>query len=308
MRRLIIAAILVLLAARVGLTPMTAISSTAQQGQLATMRFSSSSLTIEPDQTFSLAVVVEDVADLAGFDIQFSWNTTCLAYVNHTLTVPVEDYPDPVSPSPYAGILHDPVFVLKNQINVTAGTYWGAASRLTAAFNGSGTAITIAFRALEQPGSTYLQFTNHELANHEGIPIPSTVKNSSVNIWRLRVSIVSPENKTYSLNNVPLTFNLSKPASWIGYSLDGKTNATIGGNVSLSGLSKGLHSLVVSARDVVGNMGSSSVLYFTIEETALEPFQVGIIVATVVVAALSVATLVYMKKFRRGKEINTRTS
>jgi len=41
------------------------------------------------------------------------------------------------------------------------------------------------------------------------------------------ISIVSPENKTYSVNNVSLAFVVDDPTSWVGYSLDGQANVTI---------------------------------------------------------------------------------
>lgn len=265
MRAPVILAILTIFTAEVGFASMTTSSSMTQLEQSASLRFSNSSLTLSPNQELSLAVIVENAIELAGFDIRFSWNTASLTYITHTLTVPVEDYPDPISPSPYAGILHDPVFVIMDQVNETTGTYWCAASRLVAPFNGSGTIAVFAFRALDQPGSTCVQFTNHELADHKGTPISHTAANLSVNIWRLRVSITSPENKTYCLNSVPLTFHLSKSAGWIGYSLNGQENVTIDGNTTLYGLPDGHHAVEVLASDSVGDEGRSERILFGVD-------------------------------------------
>ncbi|MCW3987884.1 MAG: C25 family cysteine peptidase [Candidatus Bathyarchaeota archaeon] len=103
-------------------------------------------------KTFTVAVVVENVSDLAAFNIQFSWNTTYLEYVNHTATIPVEDFLDPIPPSPYAGILHDPPLRLKDEVNVTAGTYWAAFGTLGGpSFNGNGTVFVMTFRVVYQP-------------------------------------------------------------------------------------------------------------------------------------------------------------
>ena len=77
------------------------------------------------------------------------------------------------------------------------------------------------------------------------------------------ISIVSPENNTYSLIPVHLNFIVSKSTSWIGYSLDGKANVTITGNTTITGLSEGPHSLVVYATDTDGNTGASETIYFT---------------------------------------------
>ena len=79
------------------------------------------------------------------------------------------------------------------------------------------------------------------------------------------VSVLSPENKTYNVSSVPLTFTVSEPGSWIGYSLDEQANVTITGNTTLTGLSDGIHSLTVYASDLFGNIGSSSKVYFTID-------------------------------------------
>jgi len=84
------------------------------------------------------------------------------------------------------------------------------------------------------------------------------------------ISIVSPENKTYTVEDVPLTFTVSESTSWIGYSLDGQANITIAGNTTLTGLSDGMHSLVVYASDITGNIGSSNMVYFTIQTTAID--------------------------------------
>jgi hypothetical protein len=79
------------------------------------------------------------------------------------------------------------------------------------------------------------------------------------------VVIVSPENKEYSVTDVSLTFTLSEPTSWIGYSIDGGANVTIAGNTTLSRLPNGSHSIVVYARDLAGNIGSSNVIDFTVD-------------------------------------------
>ena len=66
------------------------------------------------------------------------------------------------------------------------------------------------------------------------------------------------------------TFNISGPVvitdprvlSWIGYSLDDKSNVTIAGNTTLYNLTQGIHSVVVYANDTEGNMGSSNKIFF----------------------------------------------
>ena len=71
----------------------------------------------------------------------------------------------------------------------------------------------------------------------------TTVKNSNVvvgnssqidfyinNYTPPEILNLSTSNETYQINSVPLNFTVNEPTSWIGYSLDGKANVTIGGN------------------------------------------------------------------------------
>jgi len=81
------------------------------------------------------------------------------------------------------------------------------------------------------------------------------------------ISILSPENKTYSENNIPLTFTVDESTDWIGYSLDGQMNVTIAGNITLASLLDGAHYVVVYANDTAGNMGSSNIICFTVDAT-----------------------------------------
>ncbi len=80
------------------------------------------------------------------------------------------------------------------------------------------------------------------------------------------ITILSPENKTYSVDTVSLTFTVDETTTWMGYSLDGQANVTITGNTTLPVLSDGSHYVVVYANDTFDNMGSSTV-YFAIDTT-----------------------------------------
>jgi len=84
------------------------------------------------------------------------------------------------------------------------------------------------------------------------------------------ISIVSPENKTYTTSDVSLTFTVDEAVSWIGYSLDGQHNVTISGNTTLTDLSDGTHWLIVHARDATGNEGSSEMVYFAIQSPVID--------------------------------------
>jgi len=103
-------------------------------------------------QTFSIAVIVENMSYLVGVDVEFRYDPAYLDYVSHTLTMPVEDFPDPISPSPYPGTLHNPPLPLVDQMTPSTGSYWVAFATLGGpSFNGSGTVFVMTFRVRSQP-------------------------------------------------------------------------------------------------------------------------------------------------------------
>lgn len=85
------------------------------------------------------------------------------------------------------------------------------------------------------------------------------------------ISIVSPQNTIYTLNQVPLTFTVNVLTSWMGYSLDSHANVTVSGNTMLTELADGSHSLKMYARNIDDlyqrNLGASSPVSFTIDTT-----------------------------------------
>jgi len=108
------------------------------------------------------------------------------------------------------------------------------------------------------------------------------------------VCITSLESMaTYASSDVPLNFSLNKPATWVGYSLDGQDNVTITSNTTLSGLSSGLHNITVYARDEFENTGVSETITFSVEA----PFPTTLIIAPIAsVAVVGVGLLFYFKK------------
>jgi len=78
------------------------------------------------------------------------------------------------------------------------------------------------------------------------------------------ISVLSPENKTYSVTDVPLEYTVNRYFYVTTYSLDGQENVTIIGNTTLTGLSEGPHKIVVYIEDVPGNISSSEIIYFTV--------------------------------------------
>jgi len=79
------------------------------------------------------------------------------------------------------------------------------------------------------------------------------------------IEILSPKNIIYATDSVPLIFTVDKVTSWIGYTLDGQTNATISGNKTLTNLEDGVHYVVVYANDTAGRMGASDTVSFSVD-------------------------------------------
>ncbi len=108
------------------------------------------------------------------------------------------------------------------------------------------------------------------------------------------ITVVSPENMKYNSSSVSLTFTVNKPASWMGYSLDGQDNVTVTGNTTLSELADGAHEITVYARDEFGNTAQSETISFTTEET----FPTTLLIAIATIAVFT-GTAVYFKKRKR---------
>jgi hypothetical protein len=87
----------------------------------------------------------------------------------------------------------------------------------------------------------------------------------TVDTTKLAVSLDSPLNKTYNINQIPLVLRANKTVSW-AYSLDGQTNMKLATNTSLTGLSDGNHDLAFTATDTAGNSASQRV-YFAVDTT-----------------------------------------
>jgi len=118
-----------------------------------------------------------------------------------------------------------------------------------------------------------------------------------------KINVLSPCTQNYTSADVALNFILSKPVEHISYSLDGKDNATINGNITLNGLTSGVHSITVYACDAAGNMGASETVTFTVDadsepffESSLFPVIIGVIALGLSVGAVGIF---YSKKHKK---------
>jgi hypothetical protein len=113
------------------------------------------------------------------------------------------------------------------------------------------------------------------------------------------ITVLSPPNGTYVTSDVELDFTVSEAASEILYCLDGKTNQTTTGSVTLTGLEDGAHNVTIYAADLAGNAAEPKTLFFNVDVP--EPFPVASVdtVAAAVVFVVSVGLLVYFRKCKR---------
>ncbi len=116
------------------------------------------------------------------------------------------------------------------------------------------------------------------------------------------VYIVSPENKTYSVTSVSLSYTVNEETTWIAYSLDGQANVEITGSTKLKDLSVGSHRVTVYARDEDG-LENAATVFFTVAEGATSPGEFPIIyVVPIVIAVVVVVLLFYFVKIRKKRE------
>jgi N-acetylneuraminic acid mutarotase len=107
-------------------------------------------------------------------------------------------------------------------------------------------------------------------------------------------------NSTFTAKD-ELMFTTNRPVVQMNYSLDGQTNATFAGTLSLAGLALGSHNITVYAVDTFGNVGISDTIYFTINQEPLGqfPFALGVI-ACVAIAVGALSLLIYKKRKPSG--------
>ncbi len=84
------------------------------------------------------------------------------------------------------------------------------------------------------------------------------------------ITIISPANTTYPSVNVTAEISTSENVNWAAYSLDGDTNITMTNisatsfTSSLTNLPYGQHNITFYANDSYGNLGETSIRYFSV--------------------------------------------
>lgn len=78
------------------------------------------------------------------------------------------------------------------------------------------------------------------------------------------ITLISPQAQTYSVADVQLAFIINEQVKEISYSLDGLSNISITGNITLPALPDGNHNVTIYASDELENSGASVEISFTI--------------------------------------------
>jgi len=110
-----------------------------------------------------------------------------------------------------------------------------------------------------------------------------------------RITVLSPQNKTYVTSDVELDFTVNEAVSQILYCLDEKENQTITGNMTLTGLAKGAHNVTLYAADLAGNAAASKTLFFSVDLPESFPI-VPVAASVTALAVVSAGLLMYFKK------------
>lgn len=163
-------------------------------------------------------VGTQSYGDLYGLDINFTWNPIILEYINHTVKIPVETYPD--------GVLHSPVMPIKDIVNSIRGTYNLVYASMAPAPpfnnpNASNTIFTMFFR-VRSPGGTDLTLRRVKLSNKLGNLILREVLDGALRTPTAPVARFTVFPDSYPVVNKRVEFNAS-----ISYDPDGKVTEYI---------------------------------------------------------------------------------
>jgi len=214
------------------------------------------------------------LGNLYGLGIQLSWDPVILEYVNHTVKIPVEDYPD--------GVLYGPVQHIEEEVDPDAGMFSLAKSSLaTEGFNcidANATIFTMVFNVRKE-GKCSLQLDMVDLSSFPELGVVSTIPRwvlhgefqstgamtriASVNIGALVTGklyhpIIIGENATVSIDvindgNVRDTYNLTlyngtiSLRTWENEALEPGESKTFNYTIKAEDLDRGLHSITVNA-------------------------------------------------------------
>lgn len=96
----------------------------------------------KPGESFIVNITVTDVQNLYGVEVTVLWNASFIKLVEINVKLGVETHSD--------GILHEPIFIAKNQTDNDKGEYSiaGTSTEPAPPFNGSGNIVTLTFMVI----------------------------------------------------------------------------------------------------------------------------------------------------------------
>jgi hypothetical protein len=109
-----------------------------------------------------------------------------------------------------------------------------------------------------------------------------------------KLTVLSPQNRTYTTSDVNLDFTVNEATSEMLYCLDDKENQTVTGNVTLTGLENGAHKVTIYVADLAGNPVIPTTVYFNVDSPT--SLIMTIVASIAIVAVVSLGFLVYFKK------------
>jgi N-acetylneuraminic acid mutarotase len=116
----------------------------------------------------------------------------------------------------------------------------------------------------------------------------------------LRLTLISPENKTYYGSKIALEFSSKESLSWVGYRLDAGIIFEIGSNTTLDNLSSGPHNIAVYTTDTDGNLKTTQTIHFTTEKT--QPAPLPLILTTTILTASTIIGLGLLIHHKKQKQ------
>jgi parallel beta-helix repeat protein len=185
------------------------------------------------------------------------------------------------------GIQNDTFYSENNQWdNGKEGNFWSDYTGADANGDGIG----------ETPYTVYENYIDHY-----PLTTPYDIGNVAVDYeeWSppLRIVIMSPQNATYNATSIDLTLMVSQPTTWLSYSLDDQANITITGNMTLTGLLRGAHTITVLGNtSQAATMASGTVSFYLDVEDSLPIFPIAAGSAAIVAVAIASVLLLLRKK------------
>jgi len=180
-----------------------------------TITLSPTPATITGCETVAIQIMVNDVVDLYGVDVRLSFNPAVLEVV--------DDLPDSgINIQPEETFLTN-LWVVRNEVNNGTGTIWYAATQLypSTPKSGSGALATIHLKA-KTMGTSAMSFTYTKLAEINGVVIPATPTNGSVQTS----GAFTPSLSITKLNSSDVRLSWSSVSGVSGYHLFRATTPT----------------------------------------------------------------------------------